>query len=389
MMMKNGLILFWILLLSGCTGGAVVFVPTSLPPDVSPSLFTHPSGAWSIVIPRNWSQYTQPASDLAAASFSPPNSSQPLVRVSVVNTGSVISDEALGGLMLQYQTQIRPDLVDYTEQDRQAMGDGSWRMTGVRTFQGQPQPLNTFLQKRDAFFAVMEVVIPRDPTLATDVQTFINTFTLNPDAALPPAALAVLATASSADLEVSHVRTWSGEQGVFFITGEVANRGLQGFGGVPVEARLLAADGRVLSTASDVLVGHGILPGGYAPFSLRFGGGQPIEAVNFELSVEAPTQLLTTDSLITAPVLTWTDQQEVGAQGQLYVTGTVTNTGSQTVNDVRMVVTVFDDTGSVIGVGSTTAAELLPSATTADWTLLVPALGGEPVQYIVNGQGLP
>jgi hypothetical protein len=388
-MVKQSLMLLLILALSGCAGGAVVFVPTPLPPDVSPTLYTHPSGAFSLVIPRNWSHYVQPSDQVAAASFSPPDERQPLVRVAVVNTGSPISDTAFGSLMLQYQTLIRPDIDYYTEQDRQAMSDGSWRVTGVRSFHGTPQPLNTFLQKQGSLFAVLEVALPRDPTLTTDVQTFINTFTLHEENTLPPAQLSALATTSSADLEVSRVKAWVGSGGVFFITGEVSNRSLSPFYEVPVEARLLDADGQIVTLATDTLKGHGILPGGFAPFSLRFGGGQPPEAVTFELTVGRPDEPLTIQPHLSSPALRWTDRQEIGTQGQFYIVGTVTNESGAPIRQVEIIATVFDEAGDVIGVGFTEAADELRPGDTVEWTLLVPELGGEPRQYVVNAQGLP
>lgn len=389
-MTRYGLFLWLlILMLSSCTGGAVVFVPTPLPPDVSPMLYAHPSGAFSLIIPRHWSQYVQPSEQVAAASFSPPGERQPLVRVAVVNTGEPIPDAAFGGMMLQYQTLIRPDVDHYTEQDRQAMADGSWRVTGVRNLQGTPQLLNTFLQKQGSLFAVLEVVVPRDPALATDVQTFINTFSLNETNTLPPAPLSALATTSTADLEINRVKAWTSSSGVFFITGEVSNRSLSPFYEVPIEARLLDANGQVITLATDTLKGHGILPGGFAPFSLRFGAGQPPEAVTFELTLGRPDEPLRVQPHLSSPDLRWTERQETGSQGQFYVVGAVTNASGAPIRQVEVIATVFDDAGDVIGVGITTAAaELAPNAS-ADWTLLVPDLGGTPHQYIVTAQGLP
>lgn len=383
---------FFILLgiLAGCTGGAVVFVPTALPADVSPTTYIHPSGAFSIVIPRNWSVFEQPNADIAAVSFSPPNSNTPLVRLSVVNTGATIANDAFGGLMLQYQTQIRPDIADYSEQDRLAMSDGSWRISGVRSFQGKPQPLNTFLQKQESLFAVLDVAIPTDAALASEVQTFISTFTLNDTNTLPPAPLTALSNASTSDLEISHVKTWSNPQGVFFITGEVANRGVATYANVPIEARLVGAGGLTLTSATDTLLGHAITPGDYAPFSLRFGGGQPNEATSFEVLLGSRDAALTTTTVITAPILTWTDTQETGEQGQFYLTGTVTNTSTSAINDVRMVATVFDADGNVIGVGiASPETATLTAKASSNWTILVPELGDVPAQYIINAQGLP
>jgi len=373
-------------MLAGCAGGAVVFVPTQLPPDVSPILYEHPSGAFSIVIPRNWSVYDQQNGQIASVSFSPPGSDVPVVRVAVANLGETIPDERLGELMLQYQTQLRPDLASYTEQDRQAMPDGSWRMKGVRNFEGRPQPLNTFLQKNGALFSVVEVVVPAEPALASDVQTFINTYVLNSSAALPASPLTVLSGAALACLEIQNVSTWSNAQGVFFITGEVVNRGRDTLVNVPIEAKLVDAEGRVITSAVDRLMGYGVVPGGYAPFSLRFGAGQPAEAASFELVLGSGESGM----VVGAPLLTWEDEQQTGLQGQFYVVGQVTNVSGTTLQSLRAVVTVFDASGGVIGAAFTDLTDgPFTAGSTGRFNILVPDVGGEPAQYLVSVQGLP
>jgi len=120
------------MLLAGCSGGAVVFAPTPLPPDFSPLLYTHPSGAFTVALPRNWSVYEQYTTVLAAAAFSAPGANEPALRFAVINTGQPVSSSFLGDFLDRYQKQIRPDAVDYAEVSRQAMGDGSWRLTGLR-----------------------------------------------------------------------------------------------------------------------------------------------------------------------------------------------------------------------------------------------------------------
>src|SRR5262249_51939534 len=132
-----------LLALSACSGGAVVFAPTAPPPDVSPVRYEHPSGAFSINIPPNWSVYVQNTTTLATAGFSAPGENQPSLVVSVVNLGADLDASTFSDVLNRYQTQVRPDLDRYTEQSRQAMGDGSWRLTGVRS-EGLPLALNTF-----------------------------------------------------------------------------------------------------------------------------------------------------------------------------------------------------------------------------------------------------
>ncbi len=379
------------LLLAGCAGGAVVFAPTPLPPDVSPTTYTHRSGAFSLVVPRNWAVYEDPQDTLAAASFSPPNSDTPLVRVAVVNWGSAITLEDFGALLLQYQTQVRPDLRAYKEQDRQAMPDGSWRIAGIREgVGGVPQPLNTFIQRSGTFFVVLEARLPADPALQSQVQVFINTLAVHSDAPLPAAPLAALSGVSTQHLEITNVSTWSTREGVFYITGEVVNRGVRTLTGVPIRATLHAADRSVLAGAEDKLMGHGILPNSFMPFSLRFGQGQPPASVAYDLLlgdaawVNDDTLDVVGEGVLVAEFTTTT-----GSDGQLFISGHVTNNGSTPLREVMAVATLFDEAGRVIGAAFAPVNEtVLGASARADFVILVSERGGTPENIIVTAQGL-
>ena len=200
--------------------GAVVFAPTPAPPDATPLSYVHPSGAFTIVLPRNWSVFVQPHDQLALASFAAPDSEQPLMQVAVVNTGQMIPEQDMAGIVASYQANIRPDLLRYTEQDRQAMGDDSWRMTGMRTLPGGSQvPVNTFLQYDGAYLAVVETQIPEDAPTRELLQTIVNTLEIRRDAGLEAATLNTLADIAPAMLEIVEVSTWTTDRGVFYIAG--------------------------------------------------------------------------------------------------------------------------------------------------------------------------
>lgn len=384
---------YWLCLLalSACSGGAVVFVPTPLPPDVSPIPYAHPSGAFDLVIPRNWALYEQESATIAAASFAPPDSTTPIVRVAVVNLGKPIEANELGELMLQYQTQVRPDRNSYTEQDRQPMGDGSWRMTGVRMVEGVPQAVNTFLQREGNLFGVLEVVVPQgNPALLSDVQLFVNTFRLKTADGLPSASLSALEARGTAPLEVLNVRAWTSAAGVFFISGEVANRTASPYASVPVRAALLDANGTVLAEAEDKVMGHVLAGGSIAPFSLRFGEGQPPNAITYALTLGGELWNIETLTAVSAPTLAWTDEVVRGTDGQVYISGTVTNTGMQTLREGMVIVTVFDANGQVIGAGFAPIQEaLLAPNGTSPYNVLISETAEDPARYSVTAQALP
>ena len=382
-------------LLAGCSGGAVVFAPTPAPLDLSPTRYAHPSNAFSLVLPRNWSVYAQNLTTLASASFAPPDSDVPLVLISVVNLGDTIEASRLGEIMFDYQTQLRPDLERYTEQDRQAMGDGSWRITGVRTSpSGQTQQINTFVQRNEALLAVLEVLVPPSAAQQSELQTIINTFSINAGADLPAAPLTAITSMAAASLQIVNVHTWTTPDDVLFITGEVANRGNESFSDIPVRAVLTNADGAGIVEAVNTVMGYTLVPGAFAPFGLRFGQGQPADATSYTVTLGTPDWVPAEPRPIAPPdALTWSDDIQFSQDRQLFVVGTVTNISPEPVRRPRATVTVFDDAERVIGVGFADAElasgrDVLPAGAQAPYTILVQDVGGTPANYLVNVQAL-
>ncbi len=390
--MKAGLLiglLGW--LLAGCAGGAVVFAPTPPPPDVSPLRYAHPSGAFTVDVPRNWSRYEQHTTALAAAAFAPPGAHEPALRLAVVNLGRSITSRDLAGLLDQYQTQIRPDADRYTEISRQAMGDGSWRLAGVqRGPGGVTRTLNTFIEARDSLLAALEVMLPAEAARLAELQAIINSFALAEVGSLQPAEPSALAAASTAALDLLHVSAWTTATGVFFITGEVANYSFAPAAPVPVRATLLTADDLPLAEAADLTMGYSIAPGGFAPFSLRFGQGQPALAASYRLTLGgADWQPEAAQPALEAEALSWSDESVQEADGRLRITGSVTNAGGARARDLRAVVTVFNAARDVIAAGYGDITPALSPGESVRFQIIVPEMGGEPASYILNVQALP
>jgi hypothetical protein len=385
----------WLLLgvlLAGCSSGAVVFAPTPPVADLSPLRYDHPSGAFSAVVPRNWSVSVQNTVTLATASFAAPEETEPLVSFAVVNLGRDLTTNDLGDIIQQYQTEVRPDADRYTEQERQAMGDGSWRLAGLRAaVGGRTEQVNTFIERAGSFVGVIEVVVPDNSDRQASLQTIVNSFTINPDAPLQAGELSALSSVTRSALEILHVSTWTVPGGVFFITGEVANYGNMLLTNIPVRAVLLTDNGLGVLEAVDTVMGYGIPPGGFAPFSLRFGQGQPALTTLYELTLGNEAWGSDPDAVIFGQdELTWTDESRFTEEGHLLITGSVTNVSSQRIRNLRAVVTVFDDSQNVIAAGFTDlmAEQLAPDESTP-FQIVVPEMGGEPAHYIVSVQGRP
>jgi len=382
------LILSCICTLAGCDAGAVVFAPTPLPPDLTPVTLRHPSGAFSIAAPPHWGLYTQNDGAVVSFSFSPPGYDVPVLTAAVIHLAGDRSDVAQ--IASDYQALHRPDLRRYRETAREAQVDGSWRFSGVRSLSdGTQLALNTFVRLDGEYLSVVETVVPDDAVLREELERSVNTLTVSTAAALPPAELSALSFVHTSSLEIQNAAAWTNPTGVLFVTGEVANHTGEAIANMPVRVSLLDADGTVLLEASDLTMGYLIAPGGFAPFSLRFGQGQPVDAVGFRVIMGDQPVTTPDQAIIAAPVLQWTDESVYTSEGHLLVTGVVTNTGNQTAREPLALVTVFDGSGDAIGAWyQPLVTREIAAGTSVDYEVRVLELGGGARNYIVEIQAL-
>jgi hypothetical protein len=387
---RASVVLLLVLLLAGCSGDAVVFAPTPPPPDLSPLPYAHPSGAFTVIAPRNWAIYETNTPSLAATAFSRPGETDPALTVAVVNLGAALGDDAFGALLDRWQTQLRPDVTRYVEVSRQAMGDGSWRMTGARTrTSGEAQGLNTFIQRTGDRLALIEIVLPDDTGAQTQMGQIVNSVVVNPGAALEASGVEMLTNARPASIGVIHTYAWTTAEGVFFITGEVANFGGATLVDLPVRAVLLGTDGTVLAGAEDVAMGYGILPGGFAPFSLRFGQGQPPGSMGFDVQVGGGDGTVQARTLVSEAQFRTQDVSSFDALGRFVVSGEIEHIGDAVAANPRAVVTVFDAAQNVIAAGfADVGVEQLAPGERARYEVAIPELGGEPATFSVMVQGI-
>lgn len=380
-------ILILVLLLTGCSTGAIQFAPTPLPPDLSPAPFEHPSNAFSIEVPRDWSTYIQTTSTLASTSFSPPGQNSPLLTTSVIKIDTPITPDSFSELIDDYQRLHRPDLSRYQEQERIPMSDGSWLISGIRNTVNDTQQINTFIQFQDDLLAVMDVVVDDTSPYWNDLQRAVNTLTLNPETTLESSELSMLGFTRTNKVDVLNTSGWVNPFGVFFVTGEIANNTPDTLTGIAVQVSLLDANSTTLISATDFVMGHGIVPGGFAPFSLRFGAGQPPEATRY--TVEVRDSQIADFLIISEPDLTWTDESRFTDENQLVISGTVTNDSSETVQDLLAVITVFDVEQNVTGAWfEPISVNSLAPNESSDFEVRVLELGSEPINYILEIQGL-
>lgn len=370
----------------------MVYAPTAPPPDLSAVAYTHPGGVFSLHVPPHWGVHVQNTTTLATAAFSPPGASAPMLQIAVVNLGERLDSEAFSAALNRYQGELRRDLIHYKEESRTAMGDGSWRLTGLqRVTGGATWAVNTFVQQTGDYFTVLEVVIPEDTALMAELQSAVNSFQVNTDNALMVAPLNVLVSTATHELDALNVLTWTTANGVFFVTGEVGNYGAAPVMNVPVRVVLISDNGLPVAEAADTVMSEFLPVGGFAPFSLRFGQGQPALTNQYQLIVggEAWTPESLDSAIIAGPEsLRWTDESQFNDNGDLLITGVLHNDGGQAVHRPRVVVTVFNADQAVIGAGYTNLEAVLGAGDSTPFQVVIPDLGGSPAQYIVTAQGV-
>jgi hypothetical protein len=378
-----------LLALGGCTTGAVRFAPTPLPPDQQPQAYQHPRGAFRLTLPYDWAVQPGDSPDLASASFTPPGAAAPLLLVAAANLGSPPDADTFTQLVDAYQTRWRPDVGNYKEIAREALPDGSWRIAGL--YEGaadRPVQVNTFVQAQDGLLLVIEAVLPTDPALLAALERAVSTVTIGDVGTLPPVDPSQLALAAFTLLEPVNIATWTAPDGAFFITGEVRNHGLVPVRTGMVDATLTDSAGDDLATMRDQARGHFIESGGFAPFGVRFGAGQPDAASGYRLALAQGWEPVPEPGFISAPGLAWDDAIVRNAAGDYVVEGTVTNTTDATVSGLVAVATLFDASGAVTGVDfAPVAPPTLPPGASGVFAVLVQDTGADPVNYALAVQG--
>ncbi len=368
----------------------MVYAPTPLPPDTSPIAYVHPTGAFQITIPRTWSAFSQTLPDLASATFSAPNSIEPLVTVSILTLSDM---PQIADLLTIYQTEARPDANRYTELERQAMGDGTWRLIGLRTtIGGINQAVNTFITLQGQTIGITEILlIDNNPTLNRAIEEAVNSLQINPAPPLQPTNLFSAQKTATTPLRLTSVYLWTAPSGVMFLTGALQNATTNPIGTIPLYAGLSTPDGVVVAGESGQVMGYAIPPNGFMPFSLRFGKGRPIEAVNYALTIGgggwtpnlAPRYYGEENFTITSERTSPTENTAV-------VTGDVIYMGADIIRDPIAILTIYDNQRRVIASAFTPIKEgvFLPQES-ASFSFNITELGGTPAFHLVTVQALP
>jgi hypothetical protein len=379
----------WLLiLLAAC-------VPTVPVPAATPDLgapYSHSSGVFSLRLPPSWSAGDLSVGPALLVTFAPPRADRVMLTVYVVRLGAPLDEGAFRTAMDAYLDA--PYNESLTTLDRAAMGDGSWRVTGVRHQHGESLPVNVFMQRDGPFFSALEVVVPgNDPVTATLLERALNTYQVNAAAewpvgvveAIPPPPTGFIL--AGGNLAFSDLLTWTDEAGSFHVSGRLANRAPYPVDRVAVRATLYDAVGGVMAEQVGSTPVSVLLDGEFAPFQVQFDGRRPSAAVRLGLRAEAQQAADSLAAFYGPEFFDWEDRAEYDEAGQLHIRGTIWNLGAVTARRVQAIITIFDSSDLVAGYVALDIGDgVLDAGDSARFDAPIPPLGAEPARYLVTVQ---
>jgi hypothetical protein len=356
-------------LLTGCQSGTIVIVATPAAPDAGYHSYRHPSGVFTIRLPASWSVRDVSRDSTLRVEFSPAANSGLPVTVFVVNTGTVLDTTTFLGLIDQYQKTFNGNPAIYTETARNAQGDGSWRIVGVRNTPIGQRQLNTFFQADKAFLSVIETDVTNNtPDQLATLRNVINTYRVDTNAILLTGAVAqnpaaVVANSASGSMVFGGLLEWSDTTGGWNINGELTNTAPNAVEAVRITALLYDSQNNLLAEQPDVIPGDILAAGATTPFTLRFRNGKPAQTVRYELQVSARNAEYNLSNYIPPEgFIKGNENALYNNQGFLTVSGDVVNSTKQPAKFIRVTVTVYDEQNRVVGAESAflQKSELLP-----------------------------
>jgi hypothetical protein len=393
-----GLLLLGIVLLvsalSACDASPVVVVATPVPPDARFHTYRHPSGVFSLRLPADWSVRDLSHGDVIRVEFSPPGNTGLPMTVYVLNTGAPLDAASFLDAINRYQAVINGDSSVYTEMSRNAQGDGSWRLVGVRQTPIGPRQLNTFLQANQSFLSAIEVDLT-DASEA-DLQTLraiVNTYRVDPTAVIGASSIQAPedagAGASSGILAFSGMYSWTDTQGVFIINGQVTNQSGRPLEGIRVTAILYDAQNNALVDQANVVPVEVLADKAQAAFSIHFRNGKPSQAVRYELqAVARNAEYALSTHLGDDSFLRGNEKAVYNASGFLTIVGDVVNKTQGIAHFVKVTAIVYDEQQRVVATDSAFLSKPdLQPGDTGHFEITLYEMGGSAARYVVSVEG--
>jgi hypothetical protein len=379
------------ILSSACDSSPVVVVATPVPVDARFHTYRHPTGVFSLRLPPDWSVRDVSQADAVRVEFSPPGNTGLPMTVYVINTGAPVGTANLLDAINRYQAVINGDASVYTEVSRNAQGDGSWRLAGIRQTPIGPRQLNTFLQADKSFLSAIEVDITdaNDATLQT-LRAIVNTLRIDSTVIIgasniqAPQGSAV--TTSSGVLVFGGLYTWTNPQGAFIVNGQVANQSGGPLEGIRVTCILYDAQNNALTEQANVIPVEVLDDKATAAFSIHFRSGKPSQAVRFELQAAGRNAEYALKVHLGSDAFIRGNEKAVYSPGgYLTISGDVVNKTQGPAYFIKANVIVYDDQQRVVGTDSAflSKPDLLPGET-GHFEVPFYEIGGNAVRYEIS-----
>jgi hypothetical protein len=380
--------------LSACETSPVVVVATPIPPDVKFYTYRHPSGVFSLRLPPDWSVRDLSHGDTIRVEFSPPGNTGLPMTVYVLNTGAALDAASFLDAISRYQAVVNGESSVYTEVSRNAQGDGSWRLAGVRQTPIGPRQLNTFLQANKAFLSAIEV----DLTDASDAElqtlrAIINTYRVDPTAVIGASSIQAPedagADTSSGILAFSGLYTWTDTQGAFIINGQVTNQSDRALEGIRVTAILYDAQNNSLAEQANVIPVEVLSDKAKAAFSIHFRNGKPSQVVRYELQAAARNaEYALKTHLGDDSFLRGNEKAVYNTGGFLTIVGDVVNKTQGIAHFVKVTAIVYDEQQRVVATDSAFLSKPdLQPGDTGHFEITLYEMGGNAARYVVSVEG--
>jgi len=353
--------------------------------------YEHPTGVFELSLPSDWVVNDISSEFAVEVEYSPPGLGEPLLGIYVVslealNPGGESIDSYFSAYRdVRYLSRgITPRDFGFAPQP-----DGSVRAEYMLDTPSGATQHNDFAEVHDPYFVVTRTRIPSNPALTRTLNQIINTLTINEDAGWFSVVRTGQSDPSAAAVGFVNLNAYVNGQGGFQIVGQVANQAELSLAFVRVQAKLFDASDQLITEQDTFIPTDLLAPGEFAPFSITFADGLPSNAVRYDLEA-AGRYAGESDETFYGPnnfeVVSGADFNDNGA---LVISGDVTNTGDNTANLVKVVITVFDEDGRVAGAASDLVEnQQLGPGESSPYSVTFAELGGSAANFLVSVQGV-
>jgi hypothetical protein len=171
------------------------------------------------------------------------------------------------------------------------------------------------------------------------------------------------AQAANTSVTVLSHSSYVSPNGHFVVLGEVQNTGNHAKESVSLKVEVTASDGSQIAVGTTSVFVNNFLPQQKAPFYIDFGKIDfhilsNISSFNISLANAPPT------NYVQYPDLSLKVESDGIANDTYAVSGSITNTGNKTANNVKIYATYYNNQGIVVAVGFATLDPLAPNMST-------------------------